>query len=106
MQVLPRCRDVADRRLHLVERTRYDEPEQQAEQREEGQVVERDAERPRHAPLREPLHARPHSRGDDECQEEQAEQHLKFPKCERRHDHAGDDERRDEGSSGGLPLGV
>jgi hypothetical protein len=92
----------AERLLHLVQRPRHGEPQQQADEGEHPQIVERDPDPARHAPLREPLHARPHRRGDDDPQEEQADQQLELPQRERGRDHDHGHGRGDEGSLRGL----
>ena len=104
LEVLRRRGDAvrAERLLHLVERARDDQPEEESDQPDEDGVVEQHSCGARDPPAGERLDARPHRRGDDEREEEQAEDRLELPEGERRQDDRQSDERRDEGSPGGL----
>jgi hypothetical protein len=81
----------ADRGLHLVDRNRDDEPQQEPDERRDGEIVEPDAEATRDPAGAQPLDARTHGGRDDERQEEQSDQHPELPEREHGHDDADDD---------------
>jgi hypothetical protein len=88
--------------VDLVDRARDGEPEQQAERRDDGQVVQGDAGRARDPVPGEPVDARAHCRGDDEAEEDERDHELQLPERERDRDHGDRDHGRDEGTAGGI----
>jgi hypothetical protein len=82
----------ADCCLHLVDRPRNDEPEQQADEAGERCVVDCDTEATGDPPALERLHSGAHRRGHDEGEEDERDQQLQLPEREYGHDHADRDE--------------
>ena len=97
-----RFRVALQRRLHLVDGARDDEPEEQRHQRDDGQVVEQQTDPARDATAAERFDARAHRRREDEREKQKRDHELQLPQCERAHDDAADDEGGDRGALGGL----
>ncbi len=109
VRVLRRLRDVLrgrrnppDGRPDLIQRAGHDQPEQEGDDEEEGDIVNGDPDGARDPVPLQPLHPRPHRRRNDQREQQQRDEHLQVPDCERARDHEHGDERGDERSASGV----